>query len=102
MPFVTWDFIIFLLKKIYGNPCDAIVPVHDNEVEPLCALYCESSLPKIETMILKKELKMQTVLKNLNTMYFEVPKEKFDASVLFRNMNSLTDLSVSNLPQSTS
>jgi len=51
-------------------------------------------------MILKKELKMQTVLENLNTFYVDVPKEKFDASVLFRNMNSLSDLSESSIPPS--
>jgi len=102
LPFVTWDFIFFLLKKIHGNPFDAIVPVHDGKVEPLCALYYKYCLPKIEAMIQKKELKMQTVLEKLNTMYVEVPKDRFDASLLFRNMNSLSDLSASDLPQRTS
>jgi len=92
LPFVTSDFLLFLLKKIKGNLCDAIVPVHDSKVEPMCALYCKSSLPKIETLILKKELKMQAVLEKLNTIYVEVPKEKFDAGLLFRNINSPADI----------
>jgi molybdopterin-guanine dinucleotide biosynthesis protein A len=93
LPFVTSDFLLFLLKKINGNPCDAIAPVHDNKVEPLCALYHKTCLPKLEDMILKKELKMQTVLEKLNTLYVEVPKQKFAADVLFRNINSPADVS---------
>jgi molybdopterin-guanine dinucleotide biosynthesis protein A len=93
LPLVTSDFLLFLLKNIEVKPCDAIVPVHKNKVEPLCALYHKSSLPKIETLVLKKELKMQAALEKLNTIYLEVPKEKFDADVLFRNINSPADVS---------
>jgi molybdopterin-guanine dinucleotide biosynthesis protein A len=93
LPLVTSDFLLFLLKNTEAKLCDAIVPVHKNKVEPLCALYHKSSLSKIENLILKKELKMQSALEKLNTIYVEVPKEKFDADVLFRNINSPADVS---------
>ena len=92
LPFVTAEFCEFLVRNINDTFADAIVPVHDKHVEPLCALYNKACLPELEKMILKKEFRMHTVLENLNTIYVEVPGE-FDSSVLFRNMNTTTDIS---------
>ena len=92
MPFVSADFLNFLLKNIKGFSGNAIVPVHDSKVEPLCALYHKSCLPELERLILKKEFKMQTVVQKLKTTFVEVEEEEFNPSVLFRNINSPDDL----------
>ena len=93
MPFVTMKFFLFLLKKIRTANCNAVVPVHEGKVEPLCALYHKSCIAVIEQQILKKQFRMQTLLENLKTAYIEVPKDQFDSEVLFRNMNTPVDIS---------
>lgn len=90
LPFVPPAFFSFLVSNI--SSADAIVPVHDSFAEPLCALYNKSCLPKIESLLLKQELKMQNVLKQLDSKFIEVPEEKFDAASIFRNINSPEDL----------
>ena len=86
MPFITPEFISFLISNI--SPADAVIPAHDNHREPLCGLYHKSSLLKIESLLLKQVLKMQDVLKFLETKFIEVPAEKFDAELIFKNINS--------------
>lgn len=91
LPFVTSEFFELLLEKINGSSAHAIVPVHDNNIEPLCALYHKSCLPELENLILEKELKMHSVLEKLNTVYVKVPLE-FHAEHLFRNINWPEDI----------
>lgn len=90
LPYVTPGFLSFLISNI--SDADAIVPVHGSFSEPLCALYNKSSLPKIESLLLRQELKMQNLLKQLDSKFIEVPEEKFDAATIFRNINSPEDL----------
>ena len=92
LPFMTSDFLFFLLKQIKMHDGKTRVPVHDSQAEPLCALYHRSCITEIEKLILKKELKMQNALPKLNTAYVDVPAE-FNSSVLFRNINSPADIS---------
>jgi molybdopterin-guanine dinucleotide biosynthesis protein A len=95
LPFISREFLLFLLSQdADGN---AIVPVHDKMPEPLCALYNKSALPEIESLILNGELKMKHALQKLNTVYVDVPKEKFNAAVLFKNLNSPEDIAIAHL-----
>ena len=91
LPFISGDFLRFLLSNI--APADAVVPVHDKLAEPLCALYHKSSLPKIESLLLKQEFKMQNALKILDSKFVVVPEDLFDASLIFKNINTAQDLS---------
>ena len=91
LPFVTKEFLAFLVSSIAEG--DALVPIHDSFAEPLCALYHQSSFPKIESLLLKQELKMQTVVKELDTIFIEVPTEIFNSTIIFRNINRPEDLS---------
>jgi molybdopterin-guanine dinucleotide biosynthesis protein A len=92
MPFMTYDFLVFLMAKSIKVRCDALVPVHDGNVEPLCAMYSHSAMKKIEMLISEKKLKMLDVLEELNTHYVGVPLNKFDTETIFRNINSPTDI----------
>lgn len=89
LPFVTKEFFSFLVSSIVEG--DAIVPIHDSFAEPLCALYHKSSLPKLEALLSKQELKMQNVLKHLDSKFIDVPMEMFDSTIIFRNFNSPKD-----------
>jgi len=91
MPYVTSDFLEFLILQL-PQSCDAIIPVHDEKVEPLCALFNRTSLPKMESLLLKNELKMQEVVARLNSKFVDVPMKHFLASVIFKNINSRIDL----------
>jgi len=91
LPFVTSDFFKFLLEKINKTFAHAIVPVHENKSEPLCALYHKSCLSEVEKFLTEKELKMHHVLKKLNTVYVEVPAH-FNPAQLFRNINWPADV----------
>ena len=93
LPFITSEFLKFLLQYIEDTSANAIVPVHNGHVEPLCAFYHKSCLQELERLILKKEFKMQTVVQKLKTTFVEVAEEEFNPSLLFRNMNSPADIS---------
>ncbi len=90
MPFITPEFISFLISNI--STADAVIPVHNGNNEPLCGLYHKSSLTKLESLLLKQELKMQNVLKILETKFIEVPDDIFDADLIFKNINSPEDV----------
>ena len=91
MPYITSGFLEFLILQL-PQPCDAIVPVHDEKVEPLCALFNRTALPKMESLLLKNELKMQEVVTKLNSKFVDVPMNHFLASMIFKNINSRVDL----------
>ena len=91
LPFITSEILSFLLKNTGANVSHAIVPVHDNNIEPLCALYHKSSLPELERLLQEDEFKMHNVLKRLNTLYLDIPANQFDTKILFRNINSVSD-----------
>ena len=90
MPFVSKDFISFLMKKISDQT--AIVPVHDAHVEPLCALYHRSNLSGIQNLLQHGELKMQNAIKIMNAELCDVSL-LFSAEEIFRNINSPEDIS---------
>lgn len=93
LPLVTTDFFSFLVSQT--EKTKALIPVHDLKLEPLCGLYHKSALPEIESLLLKKELKMQNAVQQLAATFVEVPKEKFDPSVIFQNVNTPDDVPVS-------
>lgn len=90
MPFVTAAFLRYLSSAV--GKADAVVPVHDGSVEPLCAFYHKSAVMKIESLLLNKEWKMQEAVKRLETVFHEVPRSRFDPDILFKNMNTPADV----------
>ena len=53
---------------------DAVVPIHDGNLEPLCALYSRRVLPAIERRIAARKLAMHDLVKSLTTKYLDVSK----------------------------
>lgn len=90
MPFIEKNFLEYLVSKFEENRL--LVPVHGDKTEPLCAIYPRSALPKIESLLLEGELKMQKVVRTLGAKWLTLPKGIFDPSQLFRNMNSREDM----------
>ena len=53
---------------------DAVVPIHDGNLEPLCAVYSRRILPAIERRIAARKLAMHDLVKSLTTKYLDVSK----------------------------
>ncbi len=92
LPAIT-EALLITLKNAMGNFTDAVVPVHDGQLEPLCSAYhrrCENALREA---IARNELKVQNVLQSLRTDRIEIMpgKDKWPHD-LFRNINRPHDL----------
>ena len=70
MPFLNKDILNYLGN--YDFKEDALIPVVNGKIEPLCGIYKKSSLKIIESMIKDKDYKLMNLLKNLNTKYLDI------------------------------
>jgi molybdopterin-guanine dinucleotide biosynthesis protein A len=62
MPFVTADFLAFLLQIAKSSGADAIVPQSQIGYEPLCAVYTAACLPAVEAAIRSGTPRISSVL----------------------------------------
>lgn len=90
IPFMTPDFLKFLISVVEADE-RPIIPVHGQTLQPLCGLYPASVARIIESFILNKQLKVQDAVKQMNARIIEVPEDRFDPTILFRNFNSPED-----------
>ena len=70
MPFLNKDILNYLGN--YDFKEDALIPVVNGKIEPLCGIYKKSSLKIIESMIKDKDYKLMNLLKILNTKYLDI------------------------------
>jgi molybdopterin-guanine dinucleotide biosynthesis protein A len=71
---------------------DIIVPVWGkNKIEPLFGFYSRTILPVVERQIDKENFKLLDLLKECNTLYFNIDSTS-DGSVIFKNINSPADV----------
>jgi molybdopterin-guanine dinucleotide biosynthesis protein A len=86
-PFVSSDLLKHLLSQAQSH--DAILPVHDGQVEPLTALYHQRCLTTFEELIADKALKLLNAVKQVNSL--KVPIDQrfgFYHERLFDNLNT--------------
>jgi molybdopterin-guanine dinucleotide biosynthesis protein A len=92
LPSIT-EGLLLAVKERMGNFTDAVVPVHQDRMEPLCAAYhrrCETTLRQA---IAREDFKMQDVLQQLRVDRLMVqPGEGKWPIDLFRNLNQPADL----------
>lgn len=70
MPFLNKDILNYLGN--YDFKEDALIPIVNGKIEPLCGIYKKSSVKIIESMIKDKDYKLMNLLKNLNTKYLDI------------------------------
>ena len=70
MPFLNKDILNYLGN--YDFKEDALIPIVNGKIEPLCGIYKKSSVKIIENMIKDKDYKLMNLLKNLNTKYLDI------------------------------
>lgn len=69
MPFLSKDFINYISSYEFSE--DALIPVVNGKINPLCGIYKKSVLKTIELMIHKKDYKLKNLLENINTKYID-------------------------------
>ncbi len=70
MPLISANTIRRILRAF--QRCDAVVPTHDGNLEPLCAVYSRKILPAVESRIAARKLAMHDLAKSLTTHFFDV------------------------------
>jgi molybdopterin-guanine dinucleotide biosynthesis protein A len=92
LPFLTPALFRFLLSIPSTN--QAIVPLSpDNQLEPLCAIYCKDSLGAVENLIEHGLRKMAKLFEKVPTRFveFQEIRELEGAHLFFENINSPED-----------
>lgn len=92
MPFVTAQFILFLLGQAAGY--EVIVPQINEQTEPLCAVYHKGCLPVVEKGLKAGQYKVTDFFQAVKVKY--IAQEKFsymdEEHIIFTNLNTRNDL----------
>jgi molybdopterin-guanine dinucleotide biosynthesis protein A len=92
LPFLTSELFSFLLS--IPSTSQAVVPLSsDNQLEPLCAIYCKNSLEAVEDLIERGERKMAKLFEKVPTRFvdFEEIRRLDGAHLFFENINTPED-----------
>ena len=91
LPFLTPELFSFLLSI---PSTSNVVPLSaDNQLEPLCAIYCKDSLEVVKELIERGERKMAKLFEEVPTRFVEFNeiRELGGASLFFENINTPED-----------
>ncbi|KUG04664.1 molybdopterin-guanine dinucleotide biosynthesis protein moba [hydrocarbon metagenome] len=87
MPFINMDLALYMLDNCTGYDC--VVPVIDNKLQPLYAVYNSSCLPALIDCLENNKLKLTRFVDSLNTRYlYENEVKSFgEVESMFFNVN---------------
>lgn len=86
MPFLN-EWLLYGLYEMKQH--QAVVPLHKNRPEPLCALYHSSALSVVETNLQSGQLKMTDTIEQLDHHWYHVEENcEFYDPKLFVNINT--------------
>ena len=93
LPYLTRDWLAFLVDRARGSKADAILPVSQGGVEPLCSMYGKSCEPAIWLALDRGVRKVTDGLAHLRLEHIEPREWKgFDSDgFLFKNMNTAAE-----------
>lgn len=91
MPLITSEAIHFLVSQL--NSCDILVPLCQNKVQPLFALYSKNCFLKWKELIDKGETKLQVMIEQFNIKKVSVNNNPLFKAEQFININDRNDLS---------
>lgn len=90
LPFMNASVIKLLIQKEFN--CQAIVPVLNNQIEPLCAFYHKSCIPILESQIAASNYKVHDSLDKMQVHKISVPEFGISEINPFNNINSIADI----------
>ena len=92
MPFLDRDIIINLLDTYKGSDCDGLIPVIEEYMEPLHAIYRISLAGNLESYLRSNQsFAVRDYIKTLNVRYFKLEDSERN-KIAFTNINSATDI----------
>ncbi len=93
LPYLTRDWLDFLVQRARRSAADAVVPMNGRGAEPLCAVYRKSCEAAIRGALEAGTRKVTEALARVRVEYLEPAAWKsFDSSgLLFKNMNAPAD-----------
>lgn len=74
MPFIDKELVNMLAKQEFFG--EALIPVVNGKIEPLCGIYKKSCIDVIEMMIKEENYKLMNLLKKISVTYFPICKEE--------------------------
>ena len=74
MPFLNKKVLTFILERRLRHcrecgPCDAVIPVFNNEPQPLAGIYSRTLLPFLEDAIMNEKTSLISFLNGMNTHF---------------------------------
>lgn len=90
MPFVSKETIAYIISKV--DESEITVPVHDEQLEPLCAVYSKACTETIKQLVDKKIWKLQDALRYFKTNYIYAADTEFLSAKNFININTPEEL----------
>ncbi len=93
LPFLTGDWLEFLIHRALESQADAVVPLSEHGAEPLCAMYQRRAGAKISAALEQGVRKITTGLESLAIVNLAPEEWKpFDSGdLLFKNINTPDD-----------
>jgi molybdopterin-guanine dinucleotide biosynthesis protein A len=91
MPFLNKSLIQAMISTIYDLNVDVLVPLHNDKIEPLHAIYKKSIVDYVENQIKNKQCKIRLLYQWLDVVYFEVDKS-YNPEISFFNINYPEDI----------
>ncbi|SDN00588.1 molybdenum cofactor guanylyltransferase [Bacillus sp. OK048] len=89
MPFISGELAATLIEKI--DHYDALVPVINGKMQPLCAVFQKTTVNKIEECIENGRLPIKNLLDHLNVLYLTEKDLQYYSNIdierVFFNMN---------------
>jgi len=91
MPFLNQDLVKFMLEEVYDY--DVVIPEHNGQLEPLCAIYSKNCIKPIEKELHRNDLKITNFLQYVKVRRITGKETaKFDSEGLsFANINAPED-----------
>ncbi len=91
MPFLSESLIKDMIDDVFSNPSEALIPIHNNGIEPLHGIYSRKLLPNIISLLDNKVYKIRLMFENINIRYYKVEDTLYPNRTFF-NVNSINDL----------
>lgn len=91
MPFINTETLEFLINN-YNEQHQAFVVTHNQQPEPLCAIYTPECTELFKKRIDENQLGVYNALKFLNCYFADITNEPFYSEIIFSNVNSPDDL----------